>query len=271
MIKNNLVIDRTILSYASKGDTGPALIMLHGNSLSSETFMAQFDDVLLEGFRLLAFDFPGHGQSSYASDPATEYNLFAFRDLMVEAVEKLGLDQFILMGHSLGGHVAMECLPLLPACKGIFLWGAPPVKLPLNTEELFNPIPESALLFTEKLTAADIRKLARLLGCEAHLQSISSMIECTDPAFRQYLPLSFGMGKVSDEYQLLKQSGIPVAIVQGASDQLISMAYLKSLDLPMLWRNNILMLKNACHSPQMDHPTVFNNLIVQFANDCFFC
>lgn len=271
MIKNNLVIGKTILNYSVRGDTDPVLIMLHGNSMSSESFSAQFDDPLLNSFGLLAFDFPGHGQSSCASDPANEYNLFAFRDLVVEVVEKLGLDQFILMGHSLGGHVAMECLPLLPACKGIFLWGAPPVKLPLNTDELFNPIPESALLFTEKLTASEIDKLSALLGCEAHKQAIAVMIQGTDPAFRKHLPLSFGMGKVSDEYQLLKQSGIPVAIVQGASDQLISMAYLESLDLPMLWQNRVLLLEDSCHSPQMDHPAIFNNLIVQFANDCFFC
>ena len=46
------------------GDT--TLVFLHGNSLSSQTYEHQFSGSLSDNFRLLALDFPGHGESSDA-------------------------------------------------------------------------------------------------------------------------------------------------------------------------------------------------------------
>ena len=202
-------------------------------------------------------------------NPSITYNLFYFRDVVLELLKKLGITSFVFAGHSLGGHVAMECLPYSPGCRGIFLWGAPPVKLPLNINELFNPVPEAGLLFSGVLSSADIDALTSILGCEFHHQAIAKMIASSDPAFRENLPDSFGSGKVSNQYKLLIQANVPVAIVQGEHDRLINSTYLRGLELPSLWQDKVIVLKNACHSPQMEIPLSFNKLIKEFTEHCY--
>lgn len=252
----------------SKGTNDTTIVFLHGNSLASEAFMAQFQDEELHHFRLLAIDLPGHGLSSQAADPAHTYNLFTFRDIVIEIIQKLNIGLFVFAGHSLGGHVAMECLPFLSGCRGVFLWGAPPVKLPLDTSVLYKPSPEVGLLFTRDLDQSSVDALASLLACKNHQRVVAAMIAATDPAFRQFLPASLAEGKVSDEYQLLCDSKLPVALIQGKHDALINSGYLQQLQLPHLWRDEVVIIDDACHAPQLETPREFNSLLKEFVMDC---
>jgi pimeloyl-ACP methyl ester carboxylesterase len=63
---------------------------------------------LAENHRLIAFDLPGHGQSSNAPHPARSYTLPGLADACVELLEKLGVTEAIAFGWSLGGHIGIE-------------------------------------------------------------------------------------------------------------------------------------------------------------------
>jgi len=261
-------IDQDKISYCDQGESDATVILLHGNSLAAESFKAQFTDTELSPMRLLAIDLPGHGHSSPAADPEHTYNLFTFRDIVIEIIQKLNIGPFVFAGHSLGGHVAMECLPFLSGCRGVFLWGAPPVKLPLDTSVLYKPSQEVGLLFTRDLDQSSVDALASLLACKDHQRVVAAMIAATDPAFRQFLPASLAEGKVSDEYQLLCDSKLPVALIQGKHDALINLAYLQQLQLPHLWRDEVVIIDDACHAPQLETPREFNSLLKEFVIDC---
>lgn len=269
MERKNLTINDTSISYLIQGDIGPYIIFLHGNSLSSDSFLSQFQDQRLQEYRLIAIDFPGHGLSQPGNDTIENYNLFYFRDLILSFVKELNIDTYILAGHSLGGHVAMECLPYASNCKGLMLWGAPPVTLPLDTSLLFKPDPRVALLFKSNLSSSERHELASLLTLPEHTSVIEKMLEKTVPAFREIFPISLFQGLVSDEFQLLNASGLPVAILHGSKDELVNFGYYTTLEINNLWKGEPLLLENIAHSPQIESPELFNNLIIQFSSDIF--
>jgi len=220
----------------------------------------------LNNYKLLAVDFPGHGKSGWSDNKERDYNLFGFRDAIVDIIKHLNIKDFIFAGHSFGGHVAIECLPLLDNCKGIMVWGTPPTSLPLDTTRLFLPNPNMGLLFTQDLSEEELANYGEIILNTVGKDFLIDLIKQADPQFRSFLSLSLGNGKLSDEVNILKSSGIPVAFLHGVDDPLTNLEYLDNLNLPNTWKKNILHFKNSGHSIQLDNSEEFNQTLIEFAD-----
>jgi len=104
------------LHYQDYGSTGkPAMLCLHGGAAHAHWF-----DYIAPGFtgdhHVLALDQRGHGDSEWADPPEYSYERYA-ADL-AEVVEKLDLRDFVLIGHSMGGTVALEFAAAYPGRVG---------------------------------------------------------------------------------------------------------------------------------------------------------
>jgi pimeloyl-ACP methyl ester carboxylesterase len=91
-----------VLSHGS----GPPLLLLHGVSLSAVVWSPLFR--ALSGFRLLAVDLPGHGLSDPIDYRRGQVRGHA-RELIDDILDALGLDEAPVVGHSLGGMLALWC------------------------------------------------------------------------------------------------------------------------------------------------------------------
>jgi pimeloyl-ACP methyl ester carboxylesterase len=78
-------------------------------------------------YRMIAFDLPGHGQSSAAPDPQRSYTLPGFADATIELLGALGISEAVVFGSSLGGHIAIEMLCRYPGMRALLLSGSPPI------------------------------------------------------------------------------------------------------------------------------------------------
>ena len=87
--------------YLEWGDSAnPKILMLHGNSQQSHSW--DFISLSLsDRYNVIALDQRGHGDSDWAA--AGDYSLEAQVGDLDGFVKALGLDQFVLMGHSMGG------------------------------------------------------------------------------------------------------------------------------------------------------------------------
>ena len=81
-----------------------ALLLIHGMAGSSETWRAVIPQ-LLEEYRVVAPDLLGHGQSD---KPRGDYSLGAFAVWLRDLLDELGVTRATIVGHSLGGGVAMQ-------------------------------------------------------------------------------------------------------------------------------------------------------------------
>lgn len=87
------------IGYREAG-AGPTLFLMHGLAGNSRSWIHQFD-AFSTTHRVIAWDAPGYGGSD---DFSPDVDVFA--DTLDEVRSYLGIDQMILLGHSMGGVVA---------------------------------------------------------------------------------------------------------------------------------------------------------------------
>lgn len=91
------------VAYRDEGE-GEVLLLIHGMAGSSETWRAVIPP-LAKKFRVIAPDLLGHGDSA---KPRTDYSLGAFAVWLRDFLDELGVSHATVVGHSLGGGVAMQ-------------------------------------------------------------------------------------------------------------------------------------------------------------------
>jgi pimeloyl-ACP methyl ester carboxylesterase len=91
------------VSYRTAG-SGPVILLVHGVAGTSEQW-ADVAPVLAEEFTVLAPDLLGHGQSA---KPQGDYSLGAYAVSLRDLLVVLGHRRATIVGHSLGGGIAMQ-------------------------------------------------------------------------------------------------------------------------------------------------------------------
>lgn len=101
---------------------GPGVVLVHG-WCCDRTFLGPQQTRLAESRTVVALDLRGHG----ASDPAADghYAIEDFADDVAAVVSDTGLDRPVVVGHSMGGLVALECAARGLACAAVMLEPAP--------------------------------------------------------------------------------------------------------------------------------------------------
>jgi non-heme chloroperoxidase len=86
--------------FAISRGKGPVLLFCHGVTLSNRVWVKQFESLPELGFRCIAYDSRGHGDSTTGSSGHSVENLA--RDVRT-VIEHLHLHDVVLVGHSMGG------------------------------------------------------------------------------------------------------------------------------------------------------------------------
>lgn len=107
--RDSAVVDGRVVSALIWGTETPATVYLHGAGLNAHAW----DPVVLARNRsAIALDLPGHGHSDWRED--RDYSPRLLASTVIDVVDALGLDSFDLVGHSLGGLVALEVAAAAP-------------------------------------------------------------------------------------------------------------------------------------------------------------
>ncbi len=100
--------------HVYQAGAGRAVLLLHGITLSAAVWHLQFRPLVAAGFEVVAVDLRGHGRSD-----ATGLTLDRLAEDVAEVLEQLDLTDVVLVGHSMGGMVAIRMLAGDPvAAKG---------------------------------------------------------------------------------------------------------------------------------------------------------
>ncbi|MBN2669812.1 MAG: alpha/beta fold hydrolase [Bacteroidales bacterium] len=91
------------LFYRKIGEGNPALIILHGLYGASDNWMT-IAKVWSEKFDVFAVDLRNHGQSPHSKIHTYQ----AMRDDVLELMDELNIKKAVIVGHSMGGKVAMR-------------------------------------------------------------------------------------------------------------------------------------------------------------------
>lgn len=91
----------TIAHRTAGPSDAPAMVLLHGLGEGSASW-SRVEERFAELFQVVALDLRGHG----ASDWPGEYSFELMRDDVLGVLDALGLEDIVLIGHSMGGTVA---------------------------------------------------------------------------------------------------------------------------------------------------------------------
>jgi pimeloyl-ACP methyl ester carboxylesterase len=92
------------LALDDAGKDGPAVVLVHSLAGTTQQWSEQLRH-LRQTRRAVAFDFRGHGRSDAPKNG--DYTLAGMAADIAAIVDSLGLDRFVLIGHSMGGGAAL--------------------------------------------------------------------------------------------------------------------------------------------------------------------
>lgn len=92
------------LAYEEAGSGEPSLLFVHGWCGNHTSFASQVE-YFRPDHRVIAVDLRGHGASG---TPQQDYTLAGFVDDLVWLCGQLGVSKPVVIGHSMGGNIALE-------------------------------------------------------------------------------------------------------------------------------------------------------------------
>ena len=101
--------DGVPIHYEVHGSGEPTVVFVHGMSCD-RTYWDEQVPYFSERYTTVTIDLAGHGESGLEREV---WSMTAFGRDVVAVVEKLGLEQMVLVGHSMGGLVVVEAARLL--------------------------------------------------------------------------------------------------------------------------------------------------------------
>lgn len=261
---NKTIINGLNISYTEvNSEKNPAILFIHGNSHAENSFRDQAGSELLQDYRLLFINLPGHGKS----DSAEHYSLPLFAEIIHQLTKELQLKDFMLVGHSLGGHVALHSLSHLNP-SAVMIYGTPPLSKPLDISG-FLPNPQARALGQEICTAEDLEDFFTALNYSGEERILAlDNFKMTDPRVRTSILESVGSNNYSDECQLLKNYDGKLMVLVSEYENLVNNNYI----MKMVEENKpeaLKVLMKAGHVPHVEKPLEFNRILADFARETF--
>ncbi|MBX3061454.1 MAG: alpha/beta hydrolase [Anaerolineae bacterium] len=251
------------LHYTEQG-SGTPLILLHGFPLSSIIWREQVNR-LSDQARVITPDLRGHGRSP-SSDDIYEMELLA-RDV-VELMDTLEIPQAVVMGHSMGGYVALALARI--ARNRLKALGLIASQSAADSEEARqNRYKLAERVVNEGSIAVAESMLPRLFAPGEHEDD--TMVETVNTVMLNTRPQTLinslkGMAVRTDSTPLLGTFDFPVLIVTGDQDAIIPLQ--KAEQMAAALKNGTLVtIENAGHMTMMEQPQATSLAIRNFITE----
>jgi pimeloyl-ACP methyl ester carboxylesterase len=252
--------------WEEHGKGGTPVLLIHGNSSCRDVFQHQLHAQLAENYRFIAFDLPGHGQSSDAPDPARTYTRPGLAEAAVELLEKLRITQVVVLGWSLGGHIGIEMMHLFPGLLGLMITGAPPVSRS-NIAEGFHAPPAMGAAGKSVLSIAEIEAFVQAIFGDSAQPFFHDAVTRADARFRKTLFEAARTGAGVDQRLVVESGPALLAVVNGGADNIVNLDYFDTIVYANLWEGKCHRLRGLGHAPFWQGPRSFNPIFARFLRD----
>ncbi len=224
---------------AAQDGGGPVLLCIHGNLGSGRWF-----EPLAERYpgRVIAPDMPNFGQS----DHIDEWTMAVYAGWIGKICDELGVTKPAVLGHSLGGAVAMELLATRPELVGeLILVDSSPID-GLVTPREYHPAIE-AYKSDKGILAQALKGVVPMLTDDAFFAKL------VDDAWQMNRDCFIGHAEVlgtADYRERLKDTSLPVQVIHGAQDVLIPAD--RAETQASFFGTTVRTFQNSGHSPMVE-------------------
>jgi len=267
--RHSISVKNYNITYWDEG-SGPPLVLVHGLGGCREYWAWVFPN-LVGRFRVIALDLPGFGDSTAPEREHLRSTNAA--DLLYEFVSALGLNQPILVGHSMGGGLALRsAVRHAKTFSGVMALSPPGfgreidvvsrlLTLPLVGEMLFKP--------THATIFSTLKCPATTAGVEHLVRLTYERMSREDARLRHLTILRQGVDITGQtllfERAELKNLTLRVKIVWGEYDTVFPAK--QAEHVPELLPNAEVTLVPSGHMILLEQPNLLSQLIAEFASE----
>ncbi len=260
---SSIVTSQGIVHYEAYG-RGRPVILLHGWINSWGVWQEVMIDLAENGpYRVYALDFWGFGESAKANTPP--FKIISYVQMVDQFMEILGIERAPILGHSMGGTVALQLALDYPA--RVTRVGA-----------ISAPIVGSSLNFLLKMAALNWIQLAQRLPFLTHaiVRSLIQLNTARDSERVRKMLLhdvnrtnmdsffrSIGDLRRVDLRSQLNELKIPILGVSGKADNIVDPNQIDLLAQNVA-SSQVQVMALSRHFPMLDEPAMFNATIRQF-------
>jgi pimeloyl-ACP methyl ester carboxylesterase len=178
----------------------------------------------------------------------------------------LGQREVIVVGWSLGGHIALEMAAQFCGIKGLLISGAPPVSRH-NMAEGFISTPHMRLAGQQHLAPSEIDTFAEAIFGAPIPVAFRRAMARADGLARKTIFAAARAGVGIDQRSLVEYLAAPLAVVNGSQDPFINHAYFEVPEYANLWEGRCHRLPGLKHAPFWEAPDIFDELLARFIDD----
>jgi pimeloyl-ACP methyl ester carboxylesterase len=251
-----MVVDRQMVHYEVFGHGRP-VIFLHG-WLGSWRYWFPTMERVAENFRTYSFDFWGFGESRRKS---TYESIQNYSDQVIRFLDELGIDRVLLVGHSMGGMVALKTAINHPRrISRVAAVGAPIVGDSLSWLLKLTDRPILADAFTR---VPWFRRFlfSQFLG-ETNDPHVHEILDDSVKSSSTTLRNAVGSMWRTDLRPELPRLTVPTLIVHGGRDEIVHPNQADLFDnVPSA---EVVVMPESRHFPLLDEADLFNDILLRF-------
>lgn len=206
------------LNYRVSGKGHP-VVFLHGFLESN----SMWNYVSLEGIQSICIDLPGHGKSPLGTG---EISMSSIADQVSELLSGLDIEHFDVVGHSMGGYVAMEVKKNDSRCDKLVLlnsnfWSDNEMKK-VDRQRVAD------LVQTKKLEFVRMAIPNLFMNPKSFVADVSDLIEeASSIEANAIATSSIAMSVRNDNSDVAKEWGTDLLVIQGEFDSIVSSELMK--------------------------------------------
>lgn len=238
------------------------LLFLHGFPFNKDTWMSQLEQ-LPEQVQGIAVDIRGHGQTTRGHGL---FSIDVFADDLIAFVKTLALKKVILCGVSMGGYIALRGYEKLPELfHGLILVDTHSfADSNAQKQKRFDTI-QSVLAHGKR--AFSINFTQQVLATQT-LEKHPEVADRIKSAIRRNKEINIcstllALAARTDTSSGLAGIKVPVLLIRGTEDQLISQAQVEAMETRIPDVRHVEM-EGCGHLPNLDNPNRFNGEIRNF-------
>ncbi|NWG21472.1 MAG: alpha/beta hydrolase [Chloroflexi bacterium] len=250
-------LDNRLVHYEVIGRRGAPVIFLH-SWLGSWRYWLPTMEHAAERYRTFAIDFWGFGESDRREGA---FSIAEYVDLLMRFMDQLGITKVSLVGHGLGGMVALRAACQNPDRVTRLMM----VSTPIQGSQIQSHIKPGALsrIFGRATPGNVWTRLVRQLNVD-YPQILNEIIEDTDSLSELVVQRVIASVVEADLRGDLESLDVPLLAVYGEKDAIVTADQARFLHDDHRSLQQVIKLPRSNHFPFLDQPNVFNRLLMDF-------